>query len=88
MERISRDMVRKGIRNSRITFITRYDNLAAAIGEYWFYICNDIGKTEKDFTEDELVDMVHEAINDEPINNKDEEQAAECLYYKAVLEES
>ena len=29
--------------------------------------------------------MVHAAINDEPINDEDDEQATECLYYKAVL---
>ena len=81
-------MIQKGVRDNKITFTTRYDTLAAAIGEYWFYICKDTGKTEKDFTQDELADMVYEAVNSEPINNKDEEQAAECLYYKAVLEEN
>lgn len=86
MERISRELVESGIDEDIIRFGMQDGALAAHIGDYWFYIAEE-GRTEDDFTRDELVSLVHEAVNDEPINADDEEAATECLYYKYFLEE-
>lgn len=88
MERIGKDLVRKGIEQKIITFGMKDDLLVAHIGDYWFYICDKWDKTESDFSTEQLVEMVYSVVNDEPINDKDEEQANECLYYKAVLMEN
>lgn len=85
MERINKDLIQKGIEQNIITFNMKDDMLVACIGEYWFFISDEIDKDENSFSKDELVNMVHVNINDEPINDEDEEQAAECLYYKAIL---
>ena len=85
MERISKELIRKGIEQEIITFDTEDDMLIAHIGDYWFFISDELDKTEKDFSKEKLINMVHAAINDEPINDEDDEQATECLYYKAVL---
>lgn len=85
MERINKDLIQKGIEQNVITFGMEDDMLIAYIGDYWFFISNELDKNEKSFTKDELVNMVYVSINDEPINDKDEDQAGECMYYKAVL---
>lgn len=88
MERISKELIQKGIANGTISFSMEYDTLTVHIGDYWFYISSEIGRTQDDFSNEQLVDRIYETINDEPINDDDEEKATECLYYKAVLEES
>lgn len=85
MERISKELIRKGIEQEIITFDMEDDMLIAHIGDNWFFISDELDKTENDFSKEELINMVHAAINDEPINDEDDEQATECLYYKAVL---
>lgn len=85
MERISKSLIAKGLENGTITFGMEDDNLVAKIGDYWFYISSEYDKTEDDYTTEQLIDMIHTVINDEPINDEDEEYATECLYYKAVL---
>lgn len=86
-ERINKDLIRKGLENNLITFQIKYNNLAVKIGDFWFYISSEHDRTEKDYTKEQLVDMIYESINSEPINDADEEQATECLYYKCFLEE-
>lgn len=85
MERISRELIMTGIRNATISFKLVDGLLSAVIGDYWFYICEENDKTEKDFEKAELADMIYKAVNEEPINSEDEEKASECLYYKAIL---
>jgi hypothetical protein len=85
MERINRELVQKGIEQNIISFDMEDDMLIACIGDYWFFISDELDKGKESFSKEELVNMVYESINDEPINDEDEEQATECLYYKAVL---
>lgn len=85
MERISKELIRKGIEQGIITFDTEDDMLIAHIGDNWFFISDELDKTENDFSKEEIINMVHATINDEPINDENDEQATECLYYKAVL---
>lgn len=90
MERISKELIRKGIENKTITFdmdADQSDQCIAYIGDYWFYISSPQSKKAEDCTTEELVGYVYEAINDEPINDDNDDDATECLYYKAVLEE-
>lgn len=88
MERINRGLVKKGIEQNIISFAMDDGLLISCIGDYWFYISSDFDKKEEDFSKEELINMVYESVNDEPINDEDEEQAGECLYYKAILEEA
>lgn len=85
MERINKELVQKGIEQNVISFDMEYGMLIACIGDYWFFISDELDKNKESYSKEELVDMVYESINDEPINDEDEEQAGECLYYKAVL---
>jgi len=85
MERINRELVQKGIEQNIISFDMEDDMLIACIGDYWFFVSDELDKGKESFSKEELVNMVYESINDEPINDEDEEQATECLYYKAVL---
>lgn len=90
-ERISEELIRGGIENGIISFGQEEGQLTAKIGDNWFYIGNDneeYGKTADDFPKEELIARVYENINSEPINSVDIEDATECLYYKAVLEEN
>lgn len=87
MERISRELVEEGIDNELILFGVEDDQLAAYIGDYWFFVTDELGTTEDDYSPEELTDLVYEAINDEPINSDDEDEATESLYYKYFLEE-
>lgn len=87
-ERITRGLIKEGLENGVIRVEMEEDRLTAHIGTYWFYICPEAGKTEKDFTPEELIRMIWESVNGYPINDDNEEEATECLYYKAVLEES
>ncbi len=86
-ERISKQLINQGLDTGLITFRMEEDNLVVQIGEGWFYINSEHGKTEKDYTEKQLIDMIHEAVNDEPINDENEDDASECLYYRYYLEE-
>lgn len=86
MERVSKSLIENALRHGLITFQMEFNTLAAKIGEYWFYISPDYEKTEKDYSTAELIDMIYESINDEPINNIDDEEVSECLYYKHFLE--
>ena len=88
MERISMELIRKGISQKIIVFGMEDDQLVAHIGDYWFFITDEPGKDESCFSEDELIEMVYSAVNDEPINDDIDEYAIECLYYKTVLEEN
>lgn len=88
MERISKNLIETALHHELITFQIEFNNLAAKIGEYWFYISSDDGKTEHDFSTTELIDMIYKSINDEPINNTEDDAASECLYYKQFLEEN
>lgn len=85
MERISIDLIRRGIREGIIRFGTEDDELTAMIGDYWFYIAFGAEKDKDEYTEDELVAMVHGSINSEPINAEDDEDAMECLYYRYFI---
>ncbi len=86
-KRIPKRLIQRALLQGLITFHMEYDNLAAQIGDNWFYICSEYHKTEKDFTRKQLAEMIYESVNDEPINDPDEDQAVECLYYKYWLEE-
>lgn len=88
MKKISKNLIKKGIENGIISFDMEDDLLTAHIGGNYFFISDKDGKTERDFTQNQLVNMVYSSINDEPINDEDEEQAGEFLYYKAILEHS
>lgn len=92
-ERISMCMIRRGLTDGDIVIDDGPDGgYAAFIGEHWFYFVEDdpdiCAEAYKDTTyfEDSARD-IWAAINDEPINGPDEDSAAECLYYKAFLEE-
>lgn len=85
-EEISKKAIRKGIMNEVISFGMELGNLVAIIGEYWFYICSEPDKTSSDFDLEELVEMVFETINSEPIKNNSEEESPEWLYYQSILE--
>ena len=85
MERINKELIRKGIEQDIIFFDMEDDLLVACIGDYWFFISSEPYKEKESFSDEQLVDMVYEAVNNTPINDDDEEQATECLYYKAVL---
>lgn len=87
MERISKELIDKGIDKNVITFGMEDDTLTAYIGDYWFFISQEHNKTENDYTKEELINLIYEAINGKPINNDEEDEATECLYYKAILEE-
>lgn len=86
-ERISKDLIEQGLNKGLITFQMESNNLTAKIGDYWFYICSEYDKTEKDFSQNELINMIHESVNSEPINDENDTDADECLYYKYFLEE-
>lgn len=86
-ERISKELITDGLAHGLITFRMEYNQLAAQIGEYWFYISSEYGKRNTDYTDGQLVDLIYGSINDYPINDDDDDLATECLYYKAVLEE-
>ncbi len=85
MERIGKNLIKKGIEQKVITFSTEDDMLIACIGDYWFFICEELDKTERDFSTEQLIEMVYLSINDEPINDENDDEAGECLYYRAVL---
>ena len=85
MERINKDLICKGIEQGVISFRMEDNQLVACIGDYWFFISSELDKDEKAFCKEELINMVYEVINDEPINDESEEFSTECLYYKAVL---
>lgn len=93
LERISKELIKTGIENGTIILDRRMDGqLIACIGDYWFYYENgrysSVEELRKNKTPDEIVNLIWEAINDEPINDEDEEQATECLYYRAILLEN
>lgn len=88
MERISKTLIIKGIENGIITFDMKDGCLTACIGDYWFFISSENDKTEEDYTKEHLAGLIYDTINSEPINDEEEDNATECLYYKAVLEES
>lgn len=91
-ERISKDMVRRGLADGDIEITMVENEIVAKIGPNWFYF----GAQDEDITagvhidttpfEDD-VEAIWEAINDEPINGTTEDEAAECLFYKAFLAE-
>lgn len=93
-ERISKELIKNGIANGTIILDKPADDdqLVAWIGDYWFYYLDEeydsIEDLRKNKTQDEIVTLIWEAINDEPINDEDEEHASECLYYRAVLLEN
>lgn len=86
-ERIEKELIKKGLEKGIITFDMEDDLLIARIGDNWFFISSDYDKTEKDYSTQKLIDMIYKTVNDEPINSDDEDDAAECLYYKYYLEE-
>lgn len=86
-ERITKDLIEKGLQQNIITIDKSDDLLAAYIGEYWFYICSDPDRNQEDFSQAQIIDMIWLAVNDEPINDDNEDYATECLYYKYFLEE-
>lgn len=91
-ERISIDEVRRGLTDGDIIIGAVDGEVVAEIGEYWFYFCEeDAGVTPSAHIDttpfEEDVRMIHAAINAEPVNGMTEEEASECLYYKAVLRE-
>lgn len=88
MERISKNLIEEGLNANIISFAIEDDLLTAHIGDYWFFISSEPNKNENDFSKEQLVDMIYEVINDEPINDDNEELATECLYYKSVLLEA
>lgn len=89
MERIDKEIIRKGVQQKIIAFSfgTEGGLPTAHIGDNSFFISDECGRTIESFSESELIDMVYETINDEPINDENEEQAGEFLYYKAFLME-
>lgn len=87
MERISKELVKKCLEEGLIRFKMEDGMLAACIGDYFFYICDEDYKDQNAFSKEELINMIYETINDEPINDENEDDATECLYYKAFLEE-
>lgn len=92
-ERISKELIKNGIDNGTINLNKQMDGqLIASIGDYWFYYENgeysSIEDLRKNKTHDEIVNLIWEAINDEPINDENEDLACECLYYRAVLLEN
>ena len=94
MERITKQMILNGLQKGviRLGNCEQSSNIVAYIGEYWFYFLSLDIQTEKElrktFSEEEIVNMIWFAINNEPINDEDEELATECLYYKSILEEA
>lgn len=84
-ERIPKEWIKEALDKGFITFGMECDNLVACIAESWFYICSDYGKTENDFTNEQLVDMIYKTVNDEPINDDDDDVAYECNYYRGWL---
>lgn len=87
-KRISKTLIKKGLKKGLINFRMEQDNLAAIIGDNWFYICSEPELTEDFFEEAELIDMIHIEVNGPAINSDKEEDATECLYYKYYLEET
>lgn len=87
-ERISKDLIKRGLKQNVIRIDKEEDLLAAHIGDYWFYIGSNPFEEKSDYTEDELITMVWKTVNDTPINDENEDNATECLYYKALLEEN
>ena len=87
IERISKELIESGIENRIITFGIQDDQLVAHIGDYWFYISSEYGLAEEDCSFEDLVSLTHEAVNDEPINADDDDEATECLYYQYYLKE-
>lgn len=83
--KIDRELIEKGIERKIIRIDLEDDLLAAYIGGYWFYISSEYGLKPEQFSIKELSKMVDEAINSEPIYDEDEDQAAEFLYYRAIL---
>lgn len=88
MVRISRNLICAGIENGTISFGMEDNLLVAKIGDNWFFISSDFDKTEEDYLFEQLVNMIYESVNAEPINDDEEESAGECLYYKTILIES
>ena len=89
VERISKSLVRNGLKNGTIrTEINGDGELLAYIGDYWFYAGTGPDTEYKNLPEEAIINLIHGAINGEPINSNNKGQATECLYYKAILEES
>lgn len=90
-ERISIDMIRRGLTDGDIILCEEEGCVVAKIGAHWFYFGEEDGITASAHIDttpfEEDVEMIHAAINAEPINGPTEDESPECLYYKAVLEE-
>ena len=91
-ERISKEMIRRGLTDEDIKLVEYDGEVVAEIGEHWFHfgaVNGDLGiDVHSDTTPfDDDVEAIWEAINADPINGPTEEESTECLYYKAYLQE-
>lgn len=96
-EKITKEMILKGLEEGVIKLInnTNDNDIAAQIKKHWFYFASQTPNADLSVEEfigiydnDEIAELIYEAINDEPIKGKTEDDSTEWLYYKSVLLEN
>lgn len=95
-EIISKEMILKGLEKGVVRIINNPNDgeIAAQIGDYWFYFAgqenNELSVKEylELYTNEEIAEYIEATINEDPINGYSEEGAGEWLYYRSVLHES
>ena len=90
-QEISIEQIRKGLKSGIVWLAIEEGSIAAHIGDGWFWFSDkgeDISVYE--FVSkyyDDIPEWIYQAINSEPIKEEKEDDSAEWLYYKAVLDE-
>lgn len=88
IERIGRELIEEGIKSEIITSSIEDDTPVIRIGDGWFYLSVSFSELQsRGYTRSDLVDMIYDAVNSEPINGETDDEASGCLYYKFYLEE-
>lgn len=92
---ISKEMIRKGLESGCIRLGNEDGDLSAHIGEHWFWFNSGSwfksGVLDHSYTFTDVVFMIYQTINDEPIRNTDEkgnldeEGSPEYMYYFHTL---
>lgn len=82
---ITKEQVLKAIESDNITFHSSEDSFGDTvcfIGGNWFYCGIEDGKTEKDYSLDELSNMIADSINDADGSGLGD---GEAEYYKSCI---
>lgn len=95
-EVITREIIQNGLRNNIIQIINCENDgdIAAKIGDYWFYICSNddrslsVSEFMAKYTEESIIELIYAAINSPPIKGDTEDESTEWLYYLTYLIDS